>query len=224
MSAGREPRFKLGLWIYNRNEKGGPWWKTAQWTWWPTVFGHYMGTLAKGWWLLGPNEINRHFEVQFAIGGEDNMAQVGVVMPFLIRWSAGIRLPRRLVTGWVYQRREWGLRVGYIGRWLEVMFAHDEQGSEMASYYRNCRKRGEELVWSRAALWPGIHLTFHPRPLDRLLGRKLCTTIKGDAELVTIPMPEGNYSGTMVREECTWKRRRSPWVAQRRTSYWIDNP
>jgi hypothetical protein len=226
MSAERqEPRFKLGLYIYNRNEDGGPWWTTAQWALWPTVFGKYLSTIAKGWWKLGWGEINRHFEVEFAIGGEDNMAQFGIVVPFLFRWTFGVRLPRKLTKGWIYDRRSWALRVGYIGRWFEVLIARDEQLAEMASYYRACRQRGEELVWSRAALWPGIHLTFHPRPLDWVLGRKQqCVTTKGEPQPVTIPMPEGNYPGTMVREERTWKRKRSPWIAQRRTDYWVEIP
>jgi hypothetical protein len=220
-----ERRTNLRPHIYNRNEGSGPWWKTAQWIWHPTILDRYFGVLFKGWWLFGADQINRNFEIEVAVGGEDNILQFGVVLPFLLRWHIGVRLPRQLVRGWVYERREWTLRIGYIGRWVEVLIASDEhmRDTGMDSYYRRKLADGSyDGPWSRAALWPGWHFTFHPHLRDRLLGRMVCDTAKGEPEPVTVPMPEGNYSGVMRREDRVWTRPRWPWPLRRRTSYWID--
>lgn len=206
--------------IYNRNEGSGPWWKTAQWSWHPTIRGYYFGTLFKGWWQIGPSSINRIFELELALGGEDNMLQFGIVLPFIGRWHWGVRVPRKLTRPWIYQRREWTIKVGYIGHLLDVLVAFDD--SDMASYYRRKREQGEELSWSRAALWPGWHLTIAPKPRDWLFGRMACETTKGDPEPVLVPLPEGNYPGKMRREERVWKRPRWPWPSMKRTDYWID--
>ena len=80
----------------------------------------------------------------------------------------------------------------------------------------------KKLPWSRAALWPGWHLTFDPRPLDRLLGRVKCETTKGEPESVEVPMPEGKYPATLTREERVWKRPRWPWIKDRRVDYRVD--
>lgn len=132
---------KPHLHVYNRNERGGPWWKTAQWSLGATIRGTYHGTLLKGWWQLGRSSINRRFEIELALGGEDNMAQVGLVVPFAFRWHIGVRVPRRL-TGWIYHRREWTLRIGYAGRWLELLIASDEhmRDTGMVDYYRRKRE------------------------------------------------------------------------------------
>jgi hypothetical protein len=210
--------------IYNTAESG---WKfrTAQWSWHPTLRGWYFGTLAKGWYRLGPWKGMEVFEVEFAIGGEDNMVQFGIAFPFLGRWTIGVRVPRKLTNGWIYHRREWTLRMGYVGAWVELMFASDEhmRDTGMVSYYRRKLDAGTyDGPWSRAALHPGWHLTFRPRLTDRLLGRQECVTTKGDPEPVLIPMPEGNYPGTMRREERVWKRKRWPWTAKRRADYWVE--
>lgn len=213
------------LHIFNRNEKGGPWWRTAQWTWDGTIRGKYRGTLAKGWWTLGRSSITNYLEAGIALGGEDNMVQVEATLPFLCRGAIGVRVPRKLTNGWIYQRREWGLRFGYVGRWAELLIASDEDMRDAASYYRDKLKAGTyDGPWKRAALWPGIHLTFRPRLRDRLLGRMECVTVTAESTLATVPMPEGNYAATIKREDRTWKRKRWPWPSQRRTDYSIDIP
>ncbi len=213
---------KLHRHVYNKNEGAGPWWKSAEWTLAATLRGRYRSIFAKGWWQFGRSSINRHLEVELALGGEDNMAQVGVVLPFLGRCHIGVRVPRAWTKGWIYERREWTLRIGYVGRWLELLFASDEgmRDSGMVSYYRDKLANGTyDGPWSRAALWPGWHLTIAPRPLDRLLGRTVCTVEKSEPEPVIVPMPEGNYPGTIVREHRTWKRPRWPWPSQVRADY-----
>lgn len=226
--------------VYNKNEGKGPWWKTAQWSLglqWPHVYdpadasgrrvlkeGRYVGSVAKGWWKLGRSEITNYLEFETALGGEDNMAQVGLVVPFLGRFSFGVRVPRSWTKGWVYHRREWTLRLGYVGRWAELLIASDEhmRDTGMVSYYKRKREQGEESHTTRAQEWPGWHLTLQPRLKDRLFGRTICTTIEGEQEPVIVPMPEGNYPGRLKREERVWKRPRWPWIAQRRVDYWVD--
>lgn len=206
----------MGLRIYNRNEGSGPWWKTAQWYW---------GSAAKGWWKLGRSSITNYLEVGLALGGEDNMLQAEIVLPFMGRAAIGVRVPRRLTRGWIYERREWTLRFGYIGRWAEMLFAWDDGLDNMGGYYRGKRERGESLdPWTRAQLWPGIHLTLAPRLRDRVLGRSECVTTTGEWEPTVVPMPEGIYSATVRREDRVWKRKRWPWPSQKRTEWWIEIP
>lgn len=216
---------KPHLHVFNRNEGAGPWWKTAQWSFGATVRGRYFGRIAKGWWKLGRSEITNYLELELAAGGEDGMVQAGVVLPFVGRGSIGVGVPRSWLKGWIYHRREWTLRVGYVGRWLEVLVASDEdmRDTGMVSYYRRQLDNGTyDGPWSRAALWPGWHFTFAPKPLDRLLGRKECTTVKGEPQPVIVPMPEGNYPGRAIREERVWKRKRWPWPSAKRADYWIE--
>lgn len=53
--------------------------------------------------------------------------------------------------------------------------------------------------------------------LDALLGpQETKRETVGEPEVVTIPMPEGNYLGRSTIERCTWKRPR--WFAERRMS------
>lgn len=215
---------KPHLHVFNKNERGGPWWKTAQWTLGVTIRGRHHGSLTKGWWKLGRSEITNYFEVGVALGGEDNMVQAEVVLPFVGRAAAGVRVPRRWTKAWVYERREWTLRVGYVGRWAELLIASDEhmRDTGMVSYYAQQRARGEETHTARVQEWPGWHLTLQPRLRDRLFGRTVCTTVEGDPEPVIVPMPEGNYPGHAKQEERTWKRPRWPWPSQHRVEFWVD--
>lgn len=209
--------------VYNKNEDGGPWWKTAQWTIGLETRKRYVGTVLKGWWTLERNSITRHFEVELALGGEDNMLQFGIVLPFIGCWHIGVRVPRSLTRSWIYQRREWTIRVGYIGRWFELLVAYDDSAADMHSYYKAKRKHGESLdPWSRVALWPGLHLSLRPRPLDFLLGRSVCTVDKGESQPTVVPMPEGNYAATVTKETRTWKRPRWPWSSRVRVDYWLE--
>lgn len=253
---------RLGLW-FREDDHGKHFLKGREWSLHPTVRGHYLGTIAKGWWTLGNSSITDYFELEVAVGGEDGMVQAGVVLPFLGRVHVGVKVPRRLLKGWIYQRREWTLRVGYAGRWLELLIASDEnmRDTGMVDYYRrkrqtldcaNCRHlksfhentegrcitlsevnhgcepcdcpgyAPEKLIWSRAALWPGWHLTFAPRLKDRLLGRLECTTTEDEPFPVVVPMPEGNYPGKAKREVRVWQRKRWPFSRKQRVEFWVD--
>lgn len=212
---------RFHLHVFNKAETGWPL-KTAQWSLGLTVRGRYFGHLAKGWWRLGRWSGMESLEVEFALGGEDNMAQVGGAVPLLGRGYVGVRVPRWLTRGWIYQRREWKLRVGYVGSWLEVLIGFDSSARDMHSYYRRKREQGEDLIWSRLATWPGIRLSLRPRLRDRLFGRPRCETTEGPWESVEIPMPEGNYAGRVRKETRVWKRPRWPWIRQRRVEWWVD--
>lgn len=205
---------RINLW--RRHEEGS---RSLEWT----LYIGGLGTLAKGW--MSWSSTWKHFEIEFALGGEDNMVQAGIVVPFLGRFHIGLRVPRRLTKPWIYQRREWTLRIGYIGRWLELLLAYDDSARDMRSYYTAKRKRGEDVgPWTRVALWPGIHINLTGHPRDRLLGRKVCTTTQGEATPVVVPMPEGNYPAVVTVEKRVWKRPRWPWPSHYRTDYSIDIP
>lgn len=60
-------------------------------------------------------------------------------------------------------------------------------------------------------------------PMDFLLGRERCSTVKGELVAVVVPMPEGSYAGTITREDRVWKRPRWP-LSRRRTDYWLEIP
>lgn len=126
-----------------RDDDNTPFIKGREWWWSPTIRGRYFSHIAKGWWRLGKSSITDHFEIEVAIGGEDNMLQAGVVLPFLGRAHVGLRVPRRLTKGWIYERREWTVRIGYVGRWAELLIASDEhmRDTGMVSYYRRKREQ-----------------------------------------------------------------------------------
>jgi hypothetical protein len=126
--------------VVHVNDKGGPWWLSAQWMFHPTVRGYYLGPTAKGWWTLGPKRTSGHGQVGLALGGEDSMFQVELQVPKLFSWHAGVRVPRKWVSPVVYERRTLSIRPGYIGHlaWVDVLY--DETARDMRSYY--AEKRG----------------------------------------------------------------------------------
>jgi hypothetical protein len=121
---------------------------------------------------------------------------------------------------WIYQRREWTLRLGYIGHWGELLLAYDDDARDMASYYRAKRERGEDVSWSPLATWPGVRLVLDPRFRDRVFGRRerLVEEIVQEDVPCVIPMPEGNYpaSATVTREV----RGRKRWRPGHRTAHY----
>ena len=164
----------MSLHVFHKER--GPSWVSASWSWWPTVLGRYLGTLLKGWWILGTRRgLSNYFALELALGGEDSMLQVGMILPFVGRCHVGARVPRSLLKAWIYERRVWQVRIGYMpGDLIEVQIGHDESADDMASYYRAKRQRGESQYWTRAALWPGLRLTLRlPRSLrQKLLSRE----------------------------------------------------
>lgn len=125
---------------HHRNEGSGPWWLSAEWMWNPTIKGYYLGTLAKGWWTLGRKHTRDSCEVAVAVGGEDGMVQVGVALPWIARAYVGLKLPRKWLRPWVYQRREWAIMPGYIGHIAWLRFAFDDSANDMRDYYKRKRE------------------------------------------------------------------------------------
>lgn len=196
--------------VYNLNEGSGWKYSTGQWSLGATLRGRYLSTLAKGWWKIGRWKGMEYAEFEFAIGGEDNMIQFKAKLPWIGLATLGVRIPRRLTRGWIYQRRAWSLLINYHA-WLTVRVAFDDDAASMASYYRSKREQGDDLRWTRAALWPGREWKFRPELKDRLLGKTLYTKVEDEPVRVSIPMPEGIYPATAIRSTSTWTRRRWPW-------------
>lgn len=168
----------------------------------------------KGWYSLLPGRRphGNYAEFEIALGGEDNMLQAGVRLPLLGCCYVGVRVPRKLTEGWVYQRREWTLRLGYIGHWAELLLAYDDDADGMSSYYRGLRERGEHVRYNRLTTWPGIRLKLDPQLRDRIFGRhtRLVEEVVQENVPCVVPMPEGNYAATAkvtreVRGRKRWK-------------------
>lgn len=126
--------------IFRRNEGSGPWWLSAEWMVTASLRGIYLGTLLKGWWTLGRKHTRDSCEVAVAIGGEDNMLQVGFAIPWVGRCYVGVRIPRWLTKRWVFERREIAVRPGYIGDILWVDVLYDDTAADMGDYYAKQRR------------------------------------------------------------------------------------
>lgn len=178
-------------------------------SWWIWK-GDGAHTVAKGWWKLGDSPI-RSFEIEFALGGEDSMAQVMFRVPFVFAAAVGVRVPRKWLAGWVYHRREVSLTAPYVaGIWALLRVGWDQGLDGMEDYYRGARERGEDLIWSEAATRQGWEIRLRPRLLDRIFGRVVYSKQESDPEPIVIAMPEGRYPATATRRRQTWKRPRSP--------------
>lgn len=208
---------------YHRGENGSP--VSGAWS---VYVGQKARTWFKGWYsvLPGRRGLVNYVEVEFALGGEDNMAQVGARLPFLGCCYVGVRVPRWLTRGWIYERREWTLRLGYVGSWVELLLGFDDSADNMGDYYRRARERGEDVSWSRLATWRGLRLKFAPRVRDRVFGS--FTRLSEDVLQKDVPcvvaMPEGNYAATAtvtreVRGRKRWKPGQSTIV-----STWVEIP
>lgn len=177
--------------------------------WWLYSGG---STIAKGWWSLGERRI-RSFECEVALGGEDSMLQFKVRVPFLVAGAVGVRVPRRWIGGWIYERREVSVTFPYVaGIWLMVQVGWDRGLDGMADYYRRKRERGESVPWSRAATKQGLEIRIRPRLLDRIFGKVVYACENGNPQDSFVAMPEGRYQATVTRVDETWKRPRSPRV------------
>ena len=197
--------------IYNTDEKA---WKyrTAEWYLSLTLFGKYIGSIIKGWWRFGPWTDMERVEVQFSIGGEDNMVQFGGALPFLGRAYFGVKIPRALTRGWIYEKRYWGFDAGMSWALFRISFADERHMRDcgMVDYYRKARQRGDDLSWNRVQLWPGFQWSFQPRIKDRLRGKLKYATEEIEKSRSVVPMPEGNYPCEVTIERATWERPRWP--------------
>jgi hypothetical protein len=229
-------RRHVHLFTAHTNEESGPWWLTAQWylSWQDRLKDTYLGTILKGWWTLGPKRTRDTCEVAVSVGGEDNMVQVGLAIPWLARAYVGVRVPRRWTQRWVYERREWAIKPGYIGHLCWLLIAYDGTAHDMRDYYEAKRRRGETgdgYFPTRAALWPGWQIKVDIKWRDRLLGAPVYAskdvTDRRDRDYTVLPpqrgskeplagirtsvsMPEGNYPCIVKLTEDTWTRPRFP--------------
>ena len=115
--------------IYNTDEKA---WKyrTAEWCVSLTLLGKYIGYIFKGWWRLGPWADMEKVEIQFSVGGEDNMVQFGGALPFLagsnVSGLAGSRL-RTKDKGTALLIRPISLLAGYVQHIATFPFGHQPE-------------------------------------------------------------------------------------------------
>jgi hypothetical protein len=140
--------------VSRARERRQAWWRGVEW--WARS---ERRCLLKGWWTAFDRRCD-YLELMAALGGEDGMAQVGFVVPWLGRAYVGVAVPRRFLHAWVYERREFGLRVGYIGNWIELLLGRDEtleSVSDLRAERRN--PHGGQCRHCRA---PGYCHTFAP--------------------------------------------------------------
>lgn len=96
-----------------------------------------------------------------------------------------------------------------------------ECGIHIHSWTIDVKPWAKSDEWCRSDPWwtRGVSLDIP----DLLLGRSRCTTeVLREGIPVTIPMPEGMYSGVARIERRTWKRPR--WFAHSRVSTWLEIP
>lgn len=221
----------MAIWT-RAGSRGLPRWRNLEWTW------YWRGVQAKGWWLLGTARLDLWrwgTELEVAIGGEDNMLQLSMMLPLLGRSSVGFRVPRLLTKGWVHHRREFALELR--GLWPEIRFAFDDQMSDMSDYYRReYLAQGKPLpaYLNRVTLWPGWRVSFGRVKLmrlkSRILGRvEIEKTPIRTYEGVELALPEGVYVGkvTFTRERLhrkRWRTIRDDIVGEWEGGEWLPFP
>ena len=189
ITLGGEDRWHLYCYLLDDNDRpGGLPYREARWFVSATIGGegregHYLGTILKGHWRVGPyGMLNRNFEVEVALGGEDSMLQTGLTLGPLGSAAVGVRVPRRWLRKVVYERRSWSLRPARYGDLLRWSFALDETGAEMRDYYLRQGEAWPEGM-TRAAFWRGWDGAIGRRWLD--VEARIMRPIFGRAEYVT---------------------------------------
>jgi len=207
------------------------------------IVPRFEAEILKGWWHLGSWDTGVwrwHSEFTVALGGEDNMLQLRLGLPFLFQGAIGVRVPRRW-TDWVYQRREWGVELR--GLRPVFRFAYDDDMSDMRSYYiQSYREQGKPLPEhvSGAKLWVGWELDFRyhfwPRKLTHWKRRMLGPPVTREKEIVksveevTVWLPEGAYPGRVelwiehVRFRFQPWRNRDDYLGTFYSEHWLPFP
>lgn len=176
-----------------------------------------IGTILKGWFHVGWGRY-RHltWDAEFAVGGEDSMVQLGFSTP-LGGATFGVKVPRRWISGWVYERRTiLGVKLGYIGSIARIEVWFDDRYHDMADYYEREAARGEcRLKRGQMRNGVGFYLggtyVWEKQVVSRIFGKKVYTRVDGEPVAVKIPMPEGEYDGVVRLTTSTWKRPRAWW-------------
>ena len=218
----------MALWIRS-GSRGLPRWRSLQWTW------YWRGTRAKGWWTLGAAWRRWTTEVEVAIGGEDNMLQLGVGLPLIGYTAIGVQVPRRLTKGWVHHRREFGVELR--GIWPEIHIAYDDQMNDMSSHYRRTYlDQGKPLpdYLNRVTLHPGWRIRFGPVWWARLKNKMLGSYEHEEIPIrtyddVELALPEGVYVGkvTFSRSRMKrkhWRTRRDDIIGEWEGEQWLPFP
>lgn len=204
----------------------------------------WLGTILKGWAHFGWTRYRfKWLEVEFALGGEDGMAQWSIRTP-LLSWAFGVRVPARWLEGWVYQRRVWSIKLGYVGSPLRILFAYDDSMRDMQSYYRRKFEAGtDDRTVIRGRVWPTNFMIDHPgfeldvfgsrvrgRLKNRLLGKRAFEIAEGKVEEVEVVMPDGQpdagqvYPATVQHGVYVWSRPRWRTRVRRFTEIKLEHP
>jgi hypothetical protein len=193
-------------------------WRQVRWF----VFGGKGRTWAKGWWHVAPwRTLRWWWGVGVALGGEDNMLQLELRIPLLIRGAIGVRVPQSW-TRWVYERRKWGIESSWRG--FDVFFAHDDRMADMRSYYLEKAERSviDGRAWpSDSMLWSGWRVGVRfPLPLDMLFGKRRreeepfrfsgSRSYENGEIPAAVWLPEGKYPGVVTFHRERWVRSRGP--------------
>lgn len=178
------------------------------------------GAILKGWFRFGWSRYRfKTVELEFAVGGEDNMLQWAFKSP-LVSWAFGVKIPRRWTRSWVYERREWSIHFGYIGSLARIHFAHDDHmaSTGMDDYYRRKLAQGEDvghvtkaMLWNGWGFYLGGAHVWERQVTSRIFGKRDYVRVMGDPVPVKIVMPEGPYDATVTSSVETWKRPRAWW-------------
>lgn len=197
----------------------------------------YVGTILKGHLRFGWSRYRiKWFDFELAVGGEDSMVQVAFMTPLLAA-AFGVRVPRRWLKGWVYERRSIiSVRPGYIGSLMHVEVWHDEGMANMGRYYRDLAEQGRPSDFVTRAMmrngWDGYLGGAHF--VDRKLigwpfGQKVYERRQTSAPVTLafrVPGDDREYEAVLTGEEATWKRPRAWWMSNRWRGYDIrvDHP
>jgi hypothetical protein len=191
------------LWREGRFYLNGPW-------------GFHLFTAC--WAILRGGGWREWFTLDLAlsIGGEDSRVTLHLGVSRLISLFLGFGVPRAWLRGWVYDTREFGIRLGYIGDIAWMWIASDDRMRDMASYYKAQKARGEHVGKSyfptTAELWPGWQIKVRwPPVLDWIFGRDTYDRRALRTEQVVIPLDGKDYPATWTLEEMSRSRPRWPW-------------
>lgn len=222
----------MALWT-RAGSRGRRKFRNLEWHW------YWRGKVrAKGWWLLFTfrDPLWRWYtEAKLAIGGEDNMLQIELGLPLLGKTAVGFRVPRRLTTGWIHDRRKLGLELR--GLWPTLYLGWDDNMGDMSDYYRRqYLDQGQPLpdYLNRVTLHPGWRVSLGPvwwmRLKNKILGP---VRIEGEEikayEGIELALPEGVYVGTVSfrRERVRrprWRTYRDDIIGEWDSEQWLVFP